>query len=88
MQDNTDPDYAKPTIAKKLKDHELARIPDAKRQTDKAKTVITTHNDMLRTERLNPDRYTKTKRTGFAAVKHIEIASAKVLSQTKRGMKI
>ena len=80
MQDNADPDYAKPTIAKKMKDHELARIPDAKRMTEKAKTVITTHNDLLRTERLNPDRYTKTKRGGFASVKHVELASAKVLS--------
>jgi hypothetical protein len=41
---------------------------------------------MLRTERLNPERYTKTKR-GFAAVKHVELASAKVLSQTKRGLR-
>jgi hypothetical protein len=31
MQDNADPDYAKPTIAKKLKDHEIARIVDGKR---------------------------------------------------------
>lgn len=84
MADSSEPDYAKPTIAKKLKDHELGRIADAKRQTDKAKTVITSHNDMLRTERLNPERYTKTK-TGFAAVKHTEMASAKVLSQTKKG---
>ena len=78
--DNADPDYAKPTIAKKLKDHEIERIADAKRQTDRAKFVITVHNDMLRTERLNPDRYTKT-RTGFAVVKHQEVATAKVLSQ-------
>ena len=67
--DNSDPDYAKPTIAKKLKDHEIERIADSKRMTDKAKGVIVSHNEMLRTERLNPDRYTKT-RTGFAAVKH------------------
>jgi hypothetical protein len=39
---------------------------------------------MLRTERLNPLRYTKTKQ-GFASVKHEEIATAKVLSQTRRG---
>lgn len=69
-----------------MKDHELARITDAKRQTDKAKTVISAHNDLLRTERLNPERYTKTKR-GFAAVKHVELASAKVLSQTKKGLR-
>lgn len=63
-----------------MKDHELARITDAKRQTDLAKTVITTHNEMLRTERLvHPDRYTKTKH-GFAAIKNMELASAKVLS--------
>ena len=58
-----------------MKDHELSRIPDVKRLTEKAKTVITSHNDMLRTERLNPDRYTKTK-VGFAAVKNTEMASA------------
>jgi len=79
MQDSTDPDYAKPTIAKKLKDHEIARIADAKRQTEKVKTVISSHNEMLRSERLNPDRYTK---RGFASVKHTEVASAKVLSQS------
>ena len=77
--DNADPDYAKPTIAKKLKDHEIERIADSKRQTEKAKVVVAHHNEMLRTERLNPDRYTKTK-TGFAAVKHQEIATAKVMS--------
>jgi hypothetical protein len=63
----------------------LARIADAKRQTEKAKTVITQHNDGLRSERMNPERYTKTKR-GFAAVKHTEMASAKVLSQAKRNL--
>ena len=54
MQDNQEPDFAKPTIAKKLKDHEIQRIPDNKRQTEKAKHLITTHNDLLRTDRLNP----------------------------------
>ena len=42
--DSTEPDYAKATIAKKMKDHELVRIEDSKRQTEKAKSVITTHN--------------------------------------------
>lgn len=37
---------------------------------------------MLRTERMNPERYTRTK-GGFASVKHVEIATAKVLSQSK-----
>ena len=45
--------------------------------------VVAHHNEMLRTERLNPDRYTKTK-TGFAAVKHQEIATAKVMSQMNK----
>lgn len=88
LADNVEPFYAKPTIAKKLKDHEIARITDQKRQTDKVKTVITTHNDMLRTERLDPNRFTKTKKTGFAAVKHTEIATAKVLSQSKKKSRI
>jgi len=60
-----------------MKDHELVRIHDERRQTDKAKTIITSHNEMLRTERLNPQRYTK---KGFATVKHTEVATAKVLS--------
>lgn len=64
-----DPDYAKPTIAKKLKDHEINRIEDAKKQSETAKMVVTHHNEMLRTERMNPDRFTKT-RTGFAALKN------------------
>ncbi len=83
MQDSSDPDYAKPTIAKKMKDSELVRIEDSKRQTEKAKMIITSHNDMLRTDRLNPQRYTKTKQ-GFAAVRHTEVATAKVLSQSKK----
>jgi len=77
------PDYAKPTIAKKMKDHQLVRIEDEKLQTDKAKTIITSHNDMLRTDRMNPGRYTKTK-LGFGAVKHTEIASAQVMSQMRK----
>jgi hypothetical protein len=35
---------------------------------------------MLRTERMNPERFAKPKKSGFAGVKHTEIASAKVLS--------
>lgn len=48
-----------------MKDHEIRRIADEKVQTEKAKTVVSKHNDMLRTERMNPDRYTKSKH-GFA----------------------
>ena len=33
--------------------------------TEKAKTVVTSHNEMLRTERMNPERYTRTK-AGFS----------------------
>jgi len=60
-QDAQDPEYAKATIAKKMKERELARIPDEKVQQDMAKTVITSHNEMLRTDRIvNPDRYKQT----------------------------
>ena len=62
-----------------MKDHELARIKDEKFQTNKAKNIIHSHNEMLRTEKLNPDRFTKTK-NGFASLKHTEMATAKVLS--------
>ena len=84
QQDNVEPFYAKPTIAKKMKDHELARIADQKRQTEMAKTVITSHNEMLRTERVdNPERFTK--KTGFAQVRNVEVATAKVMSQKEQG---
>jgi len=60
-QDAQDPEYAKATIAKKMKERELARIPDEKVQQDMAKTVITSHNEMLRTDRIiNPERYKQT----------------------------
>jgi len=45
--------------------------------------VITYHNDMLRTERMNPERYT---RKGFG-LRHPEMATAKVLSQQTRQKK-
>lgn len=62
-----------------MKDSELIRIKDEKNQTSKAKTIIHSHNEMIRTEKLNPDRFAKTKQ-GFAGLKHTEIATAKVLS--------
>lgn len=80
------PDYAKPTIAAKVKDSELVRIKDTKTLTDKATDIISEHNEMLRTERLNPNRYTKTK-TGFGRAKYTEMASAKVLSQKSKTKK-
>ena len=80
------PFYAKPTISKKVKDHELQRIGDQKTMTDMAKTMITDHNEMLRTERLDPNRFTLAKR-GFASVKHSQMASAHALSQMKKSKK-
>lgn len=77
------PDFAKPTISKKVKNHELSRIADEKTKTDKAKMMITDHNDFLRTERLDPNRYTK-KKNGFGDAKHTQMASAKALSQMKK----
>ena len=77
------PYYAKPTISKKVKDHEIQRIDDQKTKTDMAKTMITTHNDMLRTERLDPNRFTKSKQ-GFASIKQTQMASAQALSQLKK----
>lgn len=50
------------TIAKKMKEKELVRVPDEKVQQDMAKTIITQHNDVLRTDRMvNPDRFTFTR---------------------------
>lgn len=77
------PYYAKPTISKKVKDHEIQRIDDQKTKTDVAKTMITTHNEMLRTERLDPNRFTKSKQ-GFASLKQTQMGSAQALSQLKK----
>ena len=38
------PDYAKPTIAMKAKDHQINRIADMERKAKHAKEMITTHN--------------------------------------------
>jgi len=68
-----------------MKDHELERIADKLTQTKVAKTVITSHNDTLRNERLTqPERF---KRTGFASIKGTQVASAKVLSQSRKTLK-
>ena len=74
------PFYAKPTIAQKVKDHEIDRIVDRNRKTFHAQALITQHNEMLRSDRMNPDRYTK---TNFRK-QHQEQASAKALSQVKK----
>jgi hypothetical protein len=75
------PFYAKPTISRKVKDHELQRIADEKKMGDMAKSMITGHNDMLRTDRLDPNRITK---KGFESVKYTQMASAHALSQMKK----
>ena len=59
IRDAQDPEYAKPTIAQKMKEKELVRIADEKVQQYMAKTIITAHNEMLRTDRVtNPERFT------------------------------
>ena len=59
LRDVQDPEYAKPTIARKMKERELVRIPDERVQQDMAKTIITAHNEMLRADRMsNPERFT------------------------------
>lgn len=69
-----------------MKDHEIDRIPDKLTQTRQAKTVISNHNEMLRTERLTqPDRFKKTS-GGFTTITNMQ-ASAKVLSQSKKNLK-
>jgi len=68
-----------------MKDHEIDRIAAKLTQNKPAKTVITSHNDTLRQERLTvPERF---KKTGFGSLKNTEMASAQALSQTKKGFK-
>lgn len=86
LQDAEAPFYAKPTISKKMKDHELERIEDKLTQVKTAKTIITSHNETLRNERLTqPERFKKTT-GGFASVKNTQMASAKVLSQSRKAL--
>lgn len=59
IQDAEDPEYAKPTIARKMKEKELVRIADQRVQADMATTIITAHKDTLRQDRMtNPERFT------------------------------
>ena len=82
LRDAQDPEYAKPTIAKKMKEKELVRIHDEKVQQDMAKTIITAHNELLRTDRMmNPERFTFT-RTRY------EEEDASMIQSRKRGFGI
>ena len=82
LRDTQDPEYAKPTIAKKMKEKELVRIHDEKVQQDMAKTIITAHNELLRTDRMmNPERFT------FTRTKY-EDESASQIQSRKRGFGI
>ena len=76
LLDSEEPFYAKPTISKKLKDHEIERIADKLTQNKTSKTVITSHNDTLRQERLTmPERFKKTS-GGFTSMQNTEMATA------------
>jgi hypothetical protein len=45
-----------------MKEWELVRIQDQKVQQDLAKTIIMSHNETLRTDRMvNPERFTFTR---------------------------
>jgi hypothetical protein len=80
LQDSEEPFYAKPTIAKKLKDHEIDRIADKLTQNKISKTVITSHNETLKHEKLTmPERFKKTS-GGFGTLQNTQLATAKVLS--------
>jgi hypothetical protein len=56
-----EPDYAKTTIAMKMKNSELVRIKDTTTREGNANAIIGDHNNQLREERMNPTRYTKTQ---------------------------
>jgi hypothetical protein len=56
-----EPDYAKSTIAMKMKNSELVRIQDTTTREVNANAIIGDHNNQLRQDRLNPTRYTKTQ---------------------------
>ena len=84
MQDALDPEYAKPTIAKKMKERELVRIQDEKVKQDMAKTIINVHNETLREEKVtNPDRFTFTRTNKFEDDQTQQASRAKSFGKTK-----
>ena len=95
MEEEIVPDYAKPTIANRMKDKQLIRIADTKVQNKKAEEIIIYHNETLRNERQNPskarftkhilDRYTKRLvfRESFAGKD--TVVSKKRIEEVSRG---
>jgi hypothetical protein len=65
----------------KAKDHEINWIVDVEEKSKQAKMMITTHNELLKTDRLNPEWYTW---TGFKKIKDSTLASAKVLPKKSK----
>jgi hypothetical protein len=67
----TMPDYAKTTIARKVKDHELQRIPDKTTQLFNAQNIVQQHVHMRKTERYDGG-FQNTRRTGYFAQKALQ----------------
>ena len=65
------PDYTKPTIARKVKDHQLQRIPDKTTQLFNVQNVVHQHVHTRKTERYEGG-FELTRRTGYFAKKEIE----------------
>lgn len=77
------PDYTKPTIAKKVKDHQLQRIPDKTTQMFNAQNMVQQHVSMRKTER-HEQGFEMTRRTGYFAHKDQARAEKAVLAEHQR----
>ena len=65
------PDFAKATITKKMKDHEVQRIADETTQKFTAKTIASEHNTMRKTKRIESN-FQNTRMTGLFAAQKIK----------------
>ena len=62
------PTYAQQTITRKMKDKELQRIPDETTQKFTAQNIVTAHQTMRKTQRVD-EGFANTRRTGYFAAK-------------------
>ena len=82
------PDYSKHTIAKKLKDKELQRIPDKTTMMGRANGMVIQHKEERKNER-HVVGFANTKRTGYFAAKaqkeHEKAESRHTMKQSMTG---
>lgn len=82
-EDETMPDYARQTITGKMKDKELQRIPDEVTQKMTAHSIVSAHQTMRKTQRVD-EGFTNTRRTGYFAAKTIKATEVAILREKEK----